>query len=526
MSLQPKDRGEIPADTAALGRKLLNENHPCRLIGDRLSELIRDEDFRSLYTPIGGPAISPALLALVTVFQMMEKLPDRLAAEAVVLRIDWKYALHLPLDYAGFHYTNLEHFRQRLIAHQAEYLVFDRLLSKLLDLGLIRRRGKQRTDSSHVLGLVARLSRLELVRETLRVSLEAIRKLDERWLERSVPEAILHKYLQRRNDFNLTEQQVASELRQTGADGWWWQRQLEIGPAEWRQLPETQTLRTVWEQQFELDEHGDYGGPRSKLEGHNLLSSPHEPEVRYRAKRGKPWLGYMGQLTETAEAKGDPNFITDVAVTDGHVDDTTALPDIQTRLAKRDLTPEQQIVDQNYLSGPLLAKSRQRGIELIGPIVAAPGPEGFKLDDFQYDWISRRATCPAGQTSAPATINRRRNGSFNYQFRFGRVCAACPHRATCTPSTKGRTLNYPEHHAEVKQRRAEMQTEEYRQLMKRRPPVEGTLSQLLRMGARRARYRGRVRVNLQVIFIAVAVNLRRLCRVWATSQRPSWATTG
>lgn len=524
MSLQAKDRDEIPADTAALGHKLLNANHPYRLIGDRLAELIRDEDFRSLYTPIGGPAISPALLALVTVFQMMEKLPDRLAAEAVVLRIDWKYALHLPLDYEGFHYTNLEHFRQRLIAHQAEYVVFDRLLSKLLELGLIRRRGKQRTDSSHVLGLVARLSRLELVRETLRVSLEAIRKLDQRWLERIVPEAMLDKYLQRRNDFNLSKQQVASELRQTGADGWWWQRQLEMGPVEWQQLPETETLRTVWKQQFEPDEHGDYGGPRSKLEGHGLLNSPHEPEVRYRAKRGKPWLGYMAQVTETAEAKGDPNFITDAAATDGQIDDSTALPAIQDRLAQRNLTPQQQLVDQNYLSGLLVVMSQQKATALVGPILAPWGPPGFRLDDFQIDWTTRRATCPAGQVSGPASANRQRDGSIEYQFRFGKVCAACPHRTPCTTAKGGRTLNYSEYHPEVARRRAEMETAEFRQLMKLRSPVEGTLSQLLRMGARQARYRGLQRVNLQLVFTAVAVNLRRLCRLWSLGRRPSWAT--
>jgi len=193
MSLHPTDRHEIPADTAALGQKLLARGDSYRLIGERLPDLVRDEDFGPLFSPIGGPAISPAVLALVTIFQMMEKLPDRLAAAAVAMRIDWKYALHLPLDDPGFHFTNLNHFRQRLLEHHAEYLVFDRLLQKLVALGLIRRRGKQRTDSSYVLGLVAKLSRLELIWETLRLSLKAIQVQDERWLERVVPEAFLQQ---------------------------------------------------------------------------------------------------------------------------------------------------------------------------------------------------------------------------------------------------------------------------------------------------------------------------------------------
>jgi hypothetical protein len=48
----------------------------------------------------------PLLMALVTVFQFLEKVPDRSVAERVLSRIDWKYALRLPLGYAGFHFTD------------------------------------------------------------------------------------------------------------------------------------------------------------------------------------------------------------------------------------------------------------------------------------------------------------------------------------------------------------------------------------------------------------------------------------
>ncbi len=111
MCLHPLDRSEIPQDTYELGQKLLTEDNMYRLIGDRLSHLIRDEDFAGLYSSTGGPAIAPVILSLVLIFQMLEKLPDRLAAEAVRVRIDWKYALHLALEYGGFHFTNLSHFR-------------------------------------------------------------------------------------------------------------------------------------------------------------------------------------------------------------------------------------------------------------------------------------------------------------------------------------------------------------------------------------------------------------------------------
>jgi len=49
---------------------------------------VRDADFADLYDPRGRHARSPALLALVTVFQFLEGVPDRAAPAAAALRRD------------------------------------------------------------------------------------------------------------------------------------------------------------------------------------------------------------------------------------------------------------------------------------------------------------------------------------------------------------------------------------------------------------------------------------------------------
>jgi transposase len=524
MTLKPEKRRPIPEDTAELGQKLLSEQNPYRLIGERLYDLIGDEDFADLFSPIGGPALSPALLALVTVFQHLEKRPDRLAAEDVRLRIDWKYALHLPLDHPGFHFTNLSHFRQRLLKHQAEYRWFDRLVQRLVELGLIRQHGRQRTDSTHVLGLVATLSRLELVWESLRLALLAIQEQDPAWLEHSLPEVFLQQYLLKRNDYNLSEIEIASQLERAGADGFWLLKQISQASPTLQALPAVQTLQAVWQQQFQPEDADDPPGPRTQLEAHDLIQSPHEPEVRYRKKRGKAWKGYSAQISETAEAKGEPNFLTDIGVNSAQTDDTTALPAIQARLAARQLSPREQVVDQNYLSGTGLAHSQKQGIRLIGPLIEQPGPPGFKLDDFQVDLQRQQATCPAGKQSVSMARSVRRD-SVRYQFAFGPQCQACVLRSQCTQAAEGRTIQYDEYHPYVVQHRQFMHTAAFAQSMKSRPGIEGTISELVRQGLRQARYRGRKKVNLQAIFLGAAVNLRRLCRLWATGRKPSWASS-
>lgn len=97
MCLKPQAPPPIPEDTYHLAQRLFPPHHVLRLIGEEYAGLLHDSDFADLYCHTGQPALSPALLALVTVLQAREHCSDRVAVEMVRFRIDWKYALHLPL---------------------------------------------------------------------------------------------------------------------------------------------------------------------------------------------------------------------------------------------------------------------------------------------------------------------------------------------------------------------------------------------------------------------------------------------
>ena len=76
----------------------------------------RGRVFVDLYAAEGKPGLSPIILAFVSVFQFMENLADRQAVEALRMRLDWKYALHVPLDWlrrAGLNFSVLREFRDR-----------------------------------------------------------------------------------------------------------------------------------------------------------------------------------------------------------------------------------------------------------------------------------------------------------------------------------------------------------------------------------------------------------------------------
>jgi transposase len=168
----PKPSEEIAAAVRAMysGREL---SLPVA-IRDQLGELFTDEAFGAGFAARGKPGWSPGRLALVTVLQMAENLTDRQAAEAVRDKISWKYALGMTLSDPGFDASVLSEFRARLVAHGLEERVLDVLLARLGELGLVKARGKQRTDSTHVVLAVRDLNRLELAGESVRAAVEAL----------------------------------------------------------------------------------------------------------------------------------------------------------------------------------------------------------------------------------------------------------------------------------------------------------------------------------------------------------------
>jgi transposase len=520
MTLHPRDPFALPEDIAAAGAAVLAPTNPYRLLGEQLADLFRDIDFAPLYLPHGRAAISPALLALVLVLQFLENVPDRQAAEAVRVRLDWKYALHLPVTDLGFDFSCLCYFRRRLLTHGAERTLFDTVLERIRGLGLIKPRGKQRTDSLAVLGAVRDLSRLELVSETLRLALAALEQAEPLWTQRQVPASLRERYLRRAMDYRLSVAQRQAALGEVGQDGAWLLTRLAEAPATAASLEAVQTLETVWAQQYERQMDGVR--PRAQVvDCPERIVTPHDPGVRLGEKRGKAWVGEKTHVTETAEPDR-PNFITDITDATAASVDSAALPTIRTRLRTAGLLPGEQYVDAGYVTGQQLAQSTTEGIALLGPALPDTSPNTFKIAAFAIDWEARQAHCPAGQTSVKWRRTPDRDGSIAVLIQFrAATCAACPLQPQCTTASSGRSLHINEHHALVAARRAEAQTEPFQHKLWARSAIEATLSELVRVhGFRRHRYRGDGKRHAENLCKAAACNLKRLLRVLGNGLEP------
>jgi transposase len=221
MSLRPQRPGPVPEETARVARAAFPNGSLYLRMRDELGVLYEDSTFAPLFPVRGQPALAPWQLALVTVMQYIEGLSDRQAAEAVRGRLDGKYALGLDLADPGFDFSVLSEFRARLVTGGLEEHVLDALVEQCRTRGWLKARGRQRTDSTHILSAARVLNRLECVGETLRHALNVLAEVAPDWLRAVAPPDWYARYSHRIEDYRLPQGQAVRRAYAAviGADG-------------------------------------------------------------------------------------------------------------------------------------------------------------------------------------------------------------------------------------------------------------------------------------------------------------------
>jgi transposase len=529
VSLQLRSSYAVPEETARVARAAFPKGNVYMQMHEELGALYTDEMFAGLFPTRGQPAESPARLALVLVMQFAENLTDRQAADAVRSRIDWKYALGLDLTDPGFDYSILSEFRQRLLSKGDEQQLFEAMLTRFKEKGLLKGRGQQRTDSTHILAAVRSLNRLELVGRTLQQALNTVAQHAPEWIQTHIPPDWFDRYRRQLDDYRLpkgaTERQTLATT--IGNDGIYLLEKVEQedAVAELRSHAALEMLRQVWEQQYEIEKgQARWREMKELLPSAKRIASPHDGEARYSTKRSVTWVGYKAHLSETCD-EHYPNLITHVETTLSTTDDIKALPTIHQELAKRDHLPSSHLVDTAYGSAETLVESQtQYGIKLVCPVPPdnswqAHEVGALDLGQFTIDWEAQRVMCPQGKASEhwSAGMGPRGRPTIQVQFRQAdcRMCSARPH---CTRSKLGArelTLHPRVAHEALLQARQRQQTAAFKAVYAQRAGVEGTMSQAAAArGMRRSRYIGLAKTHLQHLLTAAAINLTRVVAWW------------
>lgn len=248
-------QGEL-FSTAALTASLFPETDRYRLFAKLVyPHLARARScLEQCYCPdTGRTAIEPVLMLGVSVLQELDGVPDRQAVELLRYHAGWNFALNRQLGDPVFHPTSLVNFRHRLEDHEQSGLGFETLLDALVEAGLVSRQSRQRLDSTQMFGRVARMNRLDCVRESLRLALQELEGVTKPEGRPLFWGGLWERYVESQADYRASAETLGHKLAGAGTDAWQLLEWLS-GPeaAPWAAGPQAQLLRRVFGEQFEV----------------------------------------------------------------------------------------------------------------------------------------------------------------------------------------------------------------------------------------------------------------------------------
>ena len=506
---------------------------------DHALPLIDEEQFRDLYCADNGRPNKPVRTVVgVLVLKEVFDLTDEETLGSVDYDLRWQVALNLTPEDAHCCQKTLHNFRAKLLGNDKAKQLFAGMTDKMLQ-GLGLSAARQRLDSTHIVSNIARLTRLGLFCETIRLFLRELQKSAARKFQR-VPESLRRRYLKAdgadspyHDAKNLeTQRRLRVCARDVYRLAHCFEEDKEV--LKWEaydlllRLLEEQCELTTSTAVAEQDDADAQDTPvpvvlkESKEVSSASLQSPHDVDATYSGHKGK---GYEVQVAETVGNGEKPELLTHVQDTPACQSDEAATVPTVEALAERKIQPQELITDTNYASAANVIECEQRGTEVVapvrGPAAETPKDNQKTLADFTVaEKAAQPVLCPAGH--APESVEQQENG--NISATFPRLyCAHCPFRKTCPTKRNpngSRTLKTTmKEHVLAKRRRYE-QTEEFRKRYAARAGIEATNSELKRAhGLGHLRVRGGVRVRLAVYFKALACNVKRMVKYLAEQAR-------
>ncbi len=506
----------------------------CRIYRKQIYPLIDEGKFRDFYSEekIGRPNKSVKTTISILIFMSIERLTWREAEYQFLRRIDWLIATNTPLDKAQeaqVDHTTLFKFYCRLDKDEKAKNLFQELTLKFADACGTSLK-KQRTDSFFIHGWLQILSRYGLFKETTRVFLQNLRK-HKPGLYDGVVKELSRDYLA--NDFDLTEKDREKAQRQINvmAKDIYLLHDTFVNHNQVKHYESFKTLARVFDQQCERV--GDSDGEkmeiviREKPKGDEIISTPHNTDARYVKKGKQKVCGQKGFLTESCEETNKTQFITDIEVTPSTTADSTELPRIHERLEESNMKPEEQYADAGFVNGQTILDSQTNEILLEGPSSGrSQSFETYNAEDrpldvadfeIEIEESTKRLTvvsCPTNQEPTDRSCSSK-TGNVLVHFVVS-VCSACQLKKRC-PVKIGATvatLSLDERsYAGAVRHHKYMEDPGYRKKCSIRAGAEAMVSEIVRgHGVRKSRHRNEVRTRLQLIFSAIACNVKRYIR--------------
>jgi len=518
-----------------------------------------EKNFADLYCKNNGAPNTPvALLLGVLVLKEIFDLTDDETLEHLEYNLLWQYALSIRFEDAHVCRKTLHNFRVKLLESGRHRQLFTSLTKKIIELfGL--KIGRQRLDSTHIVGNMKIVGRLGLFTQTIEQFLFKLKRMSAKDAEiarviKELPEEFHKRYLEREGYFSDTRSSQAPRRLQTCAQDIWLLLQLFENDPKISNLKQFKTLRRLFKEQCEIvdtqdgqpkiqatlpDLNEDADSTSSEQEpaekksaensensltepvaestvelkkpqeiGSDSLQSPTDPDATY-GHKGK---GYEYQIAETCDQKNPFQVITATHLNGANESDQTQTIPMLEKLEQADLKPERLHVDAGYVSGPNIVQAQDKGTKLIGPLPGKPSnPENISLADFEFTENNIRINhCP--NQKCPTQQGDLDHNKGQWAVFSKEDCASCPFAANCPVKGKReRRIEWDREKIATARRHREVKTKEFKEEHKIRSGIEATNSELKnKHGAGNLKVSGYTRIDFAMVFKVLAINIKRM----------------
>ena len=477
--------------------------------------LFQDDDLKEMYDPDNGrPSIPPSILSGVLLLQFHDDVSDEEAVQRLQFDLRWQVALSLPTDYAGFDPTSLGNFRERLAEHGQERYAFDRFVTVGRAAGFIPDRVTLLTDTTRTKGAGAVQDTYTLLRKCMRKLLKQLGYAvpGKRHGLAAESERLVATYLEQDRKARIDWANPAERAKQLKVLFQDAEAVLDLAAEH---IDDADVRATGWllvkimGDDIAPDEQGD---PQiAEGTARDRIISTTDPEMRHGHKSSaQRFNGFKVSVTTEQSSE----MILDIQDIPAAGSDGQALiPTIERVEQHAGVTVKQVIGDGAYGSGENRATCAAAHIDLMAPVMQPQDPSVAK-SAFQVDLEQQTAICPQGQT-ASGKPGPKEHGLPTLQFAFARAtCAACPLFKRCVKSkVAGRTVSTGPYEAYLLDARLRQQTDEFKERYRLRSAVERKQAELVQHGVRETRYLGHPKRQLQRLWTAAVVNLKRLFRL-------------
>ena len=438
--------------------------------------------------------------------------------ENFCFNIQVRYALGLrDLGAGHFDLRTMYNFRQRLAKHMQETgeNLFEQAFEQVTDeqleaFGL--RTDQQRMDSSQIASNIRETTRLQLLVEVLQRVHRGLTEADQaRLADEFAPylkgSAGQYTYRIKGKDAYTEHLQQVGELMKRLVD------ELAVAYGE---TPTYQTLVRVFNEHFFLGEAKALRPKRGEELSASSLQSPDDVEASYRKKRGKDYVGYVLNVTETCHADNDFQLITLLQTESNNADDAQMLIAALPRLIERTDIQEMH-TDGGYNSPDVDQVMRAEKVEQVQTAIRGQqaARDKFNLADCQWE-LDPDTSRPIALTAPDGRCVEVEPGRKpeRYSAHFDRVpCLDQDVKQESTPSAKPPpVLHFSQQQLDLALRR--QRCAKVRACGKNpRAAVEATIGAIKRpFGNDKASVRGKLRLGIVLIGSAAMVNVRRIWR--------------